>query len=224
MPLFKASAYGFTPKAINAGTPGAMDPAKRVRDVLAPRRATLEQLGCIVEEACPDLRGAEECFRTLRAWLMASQLGVLLPKFRAQLKPAAIEEIEAGAKLSGADVARAMTQHADLLGRMRAFHARYEFFACTVSQLPPFDVTLDWPKQIEDVPMRTYLDWMRSAYWITATFAPAISVPAGFTPEGLPVGIQLVGARGQDFAVLQIAHAFEQATRFGERRPALALA
>jgi amidase len=203
---------------------GGLPLDRRVRDVLAAQRATLEQLGCHVEDASPDLRGAEECFRTLRAWLMASQLGVLLQKFRAQLKPAAIEEIEAGAKLSGAEVARAMTQHTDLLGRMRAFHARHEFIACTVSQLPPFDVTLDWPKQIEGVPLDGYLAWMRSAYWITATFAPAISVPAGFTPEGLPVGMQIVGARGQDFAVLQLAHAFEQATRFGERRPPIASA
>lgn len=70
--------------------------------------------------------------------------------------------------------------------------------------------------------MESYLDWMRSACWITTTLGPALSVPAGFTPEGLPVGIQIVGPRWQDFAVLQLAHAFERATRIGERRPALA--
>jgi amidase len=70
--------------------------------------------------------------------------------------------------------------------------------------------------------MENYLDWMRSAYWITPTLCPAISVPAGFTPEALPMGVQIVGRRWDDFGVLQIAYAFEQATGFGARRPALA--
>ena len=67
--------------------------------------------------------------------------------------------------------------------------------------------------------MEHYIAWMKSAYWITVTFCPAISVPAGFTPEGLPVGIQIVGRYRDDLGVLQIAHAFEQATGFGRRRP-----
>jgi amidase len=71
--------------------------------------------------------------------------------------------------------------------------------------------------------MEHYLAWMRSAYWISVTFCPAISVPAGFTAEGLPVGLQIVGRRRDDLGVLQIAHAFEQATGFGRTRPALAL-
>ena len=91
-----------------------------------------------------------------------------------------------------------------------------------MNQLPPFDATLDWPKEIEGTPMEHYIEWMKSAYWITVTFCPAISVPAGFTPGGLPVGIQIVGRYRDDLGVLQIAHAFEQATGFGRKRPALA--
>ena len=72
--------------------------------------------------------------------------------------------------------------------------------------------------------MDHYIAWMKSAYWITATFRPAISVPAGFTPEGLPVGIQIVGRYRDDLSVLQLAHAFEQATGFGKTRPAIAAA
>jgi amidase len=90
-----------------------------------------------------------------------------------------------------------------------------------VNQVPPFDAALDWPKEIDGVAMDGYIAWMRSAYWITVTFRPAISVPAGFTPEGLPVGIQIVGRHRDDLGVLQIAHAFEQATGFGRRRPPL---
>jgi len=105
---------------------------------------------------------------------------------------------------------------------VRRFQQIYEFTVCAVNQLPPFDATLDWPKEIEGTPMAHYIAWMKSAYWITVTFCPAISVPAGFTPEGLPVGIQIVGRYRDDLGVLQIAHAFEQATGFGRKRPALA--
>ena len=105
--------------------------------------------------------------------------------------------------------------------RMRRFQEKHEFMLCAVNQVPPFDATLDWPKEIEGVRMEHYIAWMKSAYWITVTFRPAISVPAGFTPEGLPVGIQIVGRYRDDFGVLQMAHAFEQATAFGLRRPAL---
>jgi amidase len=192
---------------------------RRVRAVLDAQRSTFETLGCIVEEACPDLSGAEESFRTLRAWLCASQLAPLLARERDRLKPEAIEEIEKGARLTGAEVANAMTLQEQLRGRMRVFHEKYEFLLCAVNQLPPFDAELDWPRAIEGAPMENYLGWMRSAYWITPTLCPAISVPAGFTPEGLPVGIQIVGRRWDDFGVLQIAHAFEQATGFGARRP-----
>jgi amidase len=202
---------------------GSLPLDRRVRSALEAQRATFEALGCVVEDACPDLAGAEECFRTIRAWGAAAQLAPLLDRQRAQLKPAAIEEIEAGLRLSGADVSRAMMQHAQLLERVRRFHERYEFLLCAVNQLPPFDAELDWPKSIDGVAMENYLAWMRSAYWITTTFGPALSVSAGFTPEVLPVGIQIVGQRWRDFAVLQLAHAFEQATKFGERRPQLAL-
>jgi amidase len=201
---------------------GTLPLDRRVRSVLDAQRRAFEAVGCFVEDAHPDLTGVDECFRTIRAWSVAAQLGPLLERHRAQLKPAAILEIEAGQRLSGAEVARAFAQHAQLLARVSAFFKRYEFLVCAVSQLPPFDAELDWPKSIEDVAMEDYLAWMRSAYWITATHGPAISVPAGFTPDGLPVGLQIAAARGCDFEVLQLAHAFEQATRVGKRRPAIA--
>jgi amidase len=116
-----------------------------------------------------------------------------------------------------------MIRHGALMERMRQFQERYEFILCAVNQVPPFDATIDWPKAINDVPMDGYIAWMKSAYWISATFQPAISVPAGFTPDGLPVGIQIVGRFRDDMGVLQIAYAFEQATGVGLRRPAIAI-
>ena len=105
---------------------------------------------------------------------------------------------------------------------MRRFEERYPFTLCAVNQLAPFDAKIEWPKEVAGVPMEHYIAWQKSCYWITSTFRPAISVPAGFTPEGLPVGIQIVGSYRDDFGVLQLARAFEQATKVGDRRPQLA--
>jgi amidase len=198
-----------------------MDP--RVRTVLEAHRATLESLGCVVEEAHPDLSDADEIFVTLRL-LRTSVLAPLLERHRDQIKPEAVWEIETGAKLALPQIAAAMTKHAQLMERVRRFGERYEFFVCAVNQVPPFDASLDWPKEIDGTPMELYLDWMKSAYWVTCTFCPAISVPAGFTPEGLPVGIQIVGRHRDDFGVLQMGNAFEQATGFGRIRPEKATA
>jgi amidase len=104
---------------------------------------------------------------------------------------------------------------------MRQFMEQYEFLVLPVSQVPPFDVKQRYVTEINGIKLDTYLDWMRSCYYITVTGLPAISVPCGFTPEGLPVGVQIVGRYHDDFGVLQLAHTFEQATGFGRRRPAI---
>ncbi len=121
------------------------------------------------------------------------------------MKPEAVWQIESGSKLTGDDVANAMTRHGELMERMRVFQKTYEFLLCAVNQVPPFDATTNWPREIEGVEMEQHIAWMKSAYWITPTFCPAISVPAGFTAEGLPVGIHIVGRHRDDFPVLQIS-------------------
>jgi len=194
----------------------------RVRAVLDAQRKTFEDLGLVVEEAAPDLTDAESIFLTIRAFRSAATYGPLLAQYRDLLKPEAIAEVELGQSLTTAAVAQAMVRHGQLLDRMRRFEERYAFTLCAVNQLPPFDAKLDWPKEIAGVQMEHYIAWQKSCYWITATFRPAISVPAGFTPEGLPVGMQIVGRYRDDFGVLQLGHAFEQATKIGLRRPPLA--
>jgi len=196
-----------------------LDP--RVRAVLDAQRRTFESLGCVVEDVSPDLRDAETVFITIRSFRSAANYGPLLDRYRDQLKPDAIEEIEAGRALSSAAVAQAMQLHTQLLERMRKFQDTHEFVLCAVNQLPPFEAAIDWPKEIAGVAMEHYIAWQKTCYWISATLTPAISVPAGFTPEGLPVGIQIVGRSRADKNVLELAYAFEQATRFGERRPTL---
>ena len=118
-------------------------------------------------------------------------------------------------RLSGQDVARAEVGHSQMYRRFQAFLEKYEYFILPTTQLPPFDVTTPYPKEIAGVKFDNYIDWMKACWYISITGNPAASVPAGFTAEGLPVGIQIVGRDKQDFSVLQMAYAFEQATGLG---------
>jgi amidase len=103
----------------------------------------------------------------------------------------------------------------------RRFFERREYFVLPVTQVAPFDVTTPYPKQVAGKPMATYIDWMRSCWYVSFMANPAISVPAGFTAAGLPVGLQIVGRHHGEWSVLQLAHAFERATGHGARRPQL---
>lgn len=197
---------------------GGLPLERGVREVLDAQRRAFENLGCIVDDACPDFGNVDDVFFTLRAWASWNVYAPLLAEHRSQLKPEAIWEIEQGARLSGEDVARALIQQGQLLERMRKFQERYEFLICAVNQVAPFDVDATWPRSIDGVVMDTYISWMKSAYWISTTCRPAISVPAGFTAGALPVGVQIVGRHRDDLNVLQLAHAFEQSTQAGLRR------
>ncbi|NYE46271.1 amidase [Spinactinospora alkalitolerans] len=200
---------------------GAFTCERTVLDALAPQLRTFEGLGCRVEEAAPDLSGADEVFRTLRAWLFESNFGPLLDADPGRLKASVVWNIEEGRKLSGADLARAERLHTALFHRVREFFERYDVLLLPVSQVAPFDASQEFPTDIDGEVQETYLDWMRSAYCISVTGSPALSVPAGFTPAGLPVGLQIVGPHLAERRVLEVGHAFEQATGFGLHRPPL---
>jgi amidase len=187
--------------------------------VLAPARAVLAGLGGQVIDAAPDLSGADEVFRTFRAFAFATFRADLLARHADQLGPNVTWNIEQGLRLTAADLSRATVLRAELAERISAFFADVDVLACPVSQVAPFDVTLDWVHEINGRPLRTYLDWMASAYLISATGLPAISVPAGFTAAGLPVGLQLVGRRRGDWDLLAVARAFESATGYAARVP-----
>jgi amidase len=194
----------------------------RVTQALESQRHVFEELGCIVDEAQPDFRDADEIFKVWRAWDFELQFGELMETQRELIKDTVIWNVEQGQKLTGPQIGRAEMKRTELYHRVRQFLETYEYLICPVNQVPPFDINRRWIEEINGVNMGSYIDWMKSCYYITVTGLPAISVPCGFTPEGLPVGIQIVGRHNEDFGVLQLAHAFEKATGFWRKRPPVA--
>jgi amidase len=192
---------------------------RRILQAVNAQRRVFEDLGCIVEEAEPDLTGADEAFNTLRAMGFVSGQGEHVRAHRDQVKDTIIWEVERGWKLTAADIARAESLHTAVWNRMRMFMEKYEYFIVPATQVPPFDVNQPYVTEIEGVKMNTYIDWMKSCYLISIVENPSISVPAGYTGEGLPVGLQIVGRHRDEFSVLQLAHAFEQSTKSAHRRP-----
>ena len=203
---------------------GGLPVDSRVTETLEAQRHVFEDLGCVVEEGFPDFSDADEIFKTFRAWFYELKLASLLPEHREKFKETVVWNIESGMKLSGPELGRAEVKRTALFHRVREFMQDYDFLALPVSQVPPFPLEQEYVSEINGLQMGTYLDWMRSCYFISVTGQPAISVPCGFTAEGLPVGLQLVGRPQNDLGVLQLANAFEKATGFYKTIPDLALA
>jgi amidase len=193
--------------------------AAEVRAALAPARQVLADLGCEVIDGAPDLRGADEVFRTLRAFRYGTRFGQVLRENPGQLGPNVTWNTLRGLEVTTADLRRAGELRVALAQRVSEFFAEVDVLACPVSQVAPFDVELDWVHEIDGVPQQTYLDWMAGCYLISVTELPAVSVPAGFTAAGLPVGLQLVGRRRAEWDLLGVARAFESATGCGRIAP-----
>ena len=196
-----------------AGLP--FDPA--VNNVFSSRRSTFEALGCVPEEASPEFPEADAIFRVIRASGFNRQYGKAVLRNRALVKETVLGEVERGAAVTNAELLHAKRNRARLRFGLAKFMQRYEFLVLPTVQVPPFPIEQQYVTEVAGVTMDSYIDWMRSCYYISITGHPAASVPAGFTPEGLPVGLQIVGRAGADWDVLQLAHAFEMAR--GPLRP-----
>jgi len=175
---------------------GGLPVDPRVTAVLYGQRRVFEDIGCLVEDDEPDLTNADEVFKTLRAWHFELNYGELLEGHSSRMKETVVWNIEQGARLSGPEVGRAERWRTELYHRVRVFLEDHEFLVAPVSQVPPFDVKQRYVTEISGTQMETYIDWMKSCYYVTVTGLPAISVPCGFTPDGLPVGVQIVSRSG----------------------------
>ena len=201
---------------------GGLPVDPEVTQVIDAQRHIFEDLGCITDEDSPDFSDADEIFQVWRAWHYELMFAELLKEHREELKDTVVWNIEKGKKLTGPEIGTAERKRTALYHRVREFMETYEYIIMPVSQVPPFDLKQRYIEEINGVKMNTYIDWMKSCYYISTIGNPAISVPCGFTSGGLPVGLQIVGRHHDDLGVLKLAHAFESSTGFGTKKPPLA--
>ena len=186
-------------------------------------KPVLIALGAAVRDIEPDFEGAEFGFRTLRAWEMAQRYGDLYRQHRDQLSDNMVVNIEAGLDLTAGDIYHAHTARTRLHARMVDLFDRIDILATPTSLVPPFPVEWTWPRDVAGVAQADYLGWMRASWYVSATGLPCISVPCGFTAEGLPVGIQFVGRPFGEADLLRFALAFEHANPAWRQRPHVAI-
>jgi len=200
---------------------GGLPVEAQVAKVVAAGRSVFEDLGCEVQDAEPDLSEADEAFDVLRALGFLASHHEKLVSQRELLKDTVVWNIQAGLELTPLRIAHAVSARSEIVQRTLAFFERFDALVLPVSQVAPFPVELDWVREIAGVPMEHYVAWQRSCSRIAVTAHPAISLPAGFTAGGLPVGIQIVGRYRDEPGLLRLARAFEAATGFGRERPPL---
>lgn len=195
--------------------------AAEVSAALAAAREALEAIGCTVDDAQPAFPDADEAFEVLRGVRFAGAHAEQLRDHPGQLKATVVQNTRYGLALTGSQVASAMAARTRTFEAMRTLLERHDALALPTAQVAPFGVEEEWVREIDGVTMGSYLEWMRACSRITVTAHPAISVPGGFTPDGLPIGLQLVGRYGDEVTLLRLAAALEAHTGLGARRPPL---
>ncbi|AMW85384.1 putative amidase [Pseudomonas yamanorum] len=180
-------------------------------------------LGCEVEHCQPDF-SMERLWQTWlvhRHWLIQGSLGAAYadPQKRALLKPEAQWEVQGGLQLSAADVYQASANRSDWYRALGKLFERYDFLLLPTAQVFPFDAQQAWPRLVAGREMDTYHRWMEVVIGPTLAGLPSMNVPVGFNPQGLPMGLQIIGPAQADRAVLQLAYAHEQLTQWVQRRP-----
>ena len=194
-----------------------VDPA--VKAICAAAARAFGDLGATVDEAAPDLRDAEPVFQVLRAAQFAARHAPTLADHRDKLKPEVIWNIEQGMKLSAEDIGRAERARAALFQRVAAFFGSHDLLLCPTVVAPPFDHRIRYLTELQGVKFDTYVSWLVLTFAITLTACPAISIPAGFTKAGLPVGLQLVAPPQAEARLLAAAAALESRLGLAGRLP-----
>jgi len=190
-----------------------------VREICAKAAAQLQGDGVTLEADCIDLKDAEFIFQTFRAHNFAMQRGPLLAQHRDKLKPEIIWNIEKGQQLSAEELRRAELAQGQLYHRVAAFFQRYDLLLCPVVGTPAFDKTMRYPTELGGVKLDSYISWMCHCYAITVTTCPAMSLPAGFTKAGLPVGLQIVGPPRGEHGVIAAGALLERHLGLAETLP-----
>ncbi|HEV8438365.1 MAG TPA: amidase [Methylomirabilota bacterium] len=179
-------------------------------------------LGARIETGCPDFSPVNDIVLATRGLSFVARYARYLPEWKSQMQKGLVWNIEQGLSLTPPQIARGDLLRTELWQRVRAFMETRDLLILPTVAVPPFPVEQPYPTEINGKPLENYTQWFFLTYGITLTGLPAISVPCGFTRGGLPVGLQIVGRRRQEAAVLRAAAAFEAAAPWTDKKPATA--
>jgi amidase len=189
---------------------GIVPMAKEIAGICTDAVEKIRLNGIEVTDETPDFTGVLGAFQTLRAVLFATLMGPVLAKHRDQIAPEIIGNIERGLNITPEEIFEAERIRIQLYQRMVSFFEKYDFLICPTASVPPFPVEQRFVEEIDGQPCETYIDWFSIAFALTMTACPVVSIPVGFTVNGLPVGIQIVGKPRGEAALLRAAHRFEE--------------
>jgi amidase len=183
-----------------------------VKEQLLKCIAVLKAQGHDVVEASPNFQGADDCFQTLRGLYFVESFGELYRTHKSELKDTIVWNIEQGLALSSSSIATANRIRSEIFARCADFMAPIDAWLLPTSQVLPFSIHDPYPKTINGEALVTYIDWLKSCYWITVSGHPAISIPCGLS-QCLPVGLQIVGHWMQDERLINTAEQIENAIK-----------
>ncbi len=204
---FSSDLDGFTPVA------------KEVAEIFAAAASRFSEIGADVERACPDLRDARPIFKVLRANQFVGDLAPVIDANRDRVRREVVWNLDHGKKLTAEDLADAERRRGLLYQRAASFFDKYDLLLTPAAIVAPFDVKIRALDEVEGVKLDNYYEWYSIAYAITLTSLPAISLPCGFTRDGLPIGLQIVGPPRGEARVLAAARLMEQVFGIAERLP-----
>ena len=192
---------------------GAIPYEPAVLEVCRAALKRFETLGCVVEEAAPDHdpEAAWQAFVRLRAWQQSVALGPLAhdPATRGRLNAQAVFETDLARSLTAADIIAASIARTEWSRSVDALFERFDYLVSPTAQLFPFEIAKPWPTEVAGRPMRTYHEWMKAVCLVTLAGTPSLAAPAGFSAEGLPIGLQIIAPVHREIACLQLAAAYE---------------
>lgn len=199
---------------------GGLPAQPAIKNTVNQLASALEKEGAIVGNDIMDLSTSRQIFQTIRGMSFLRRYGPMSKTEKVQLKPTILWNVALGESLTDEDINQAHRNRLELRQRVSDFFQKYDLLLTLTTQVLPFELPIDWIREIEGVAMDTYIDWMESCSWITTTESPSLSLPAGFI-SNLPVGVQLVGPHGQDKGLLQISKSVETLVSSATEMPPL---
>ena len=192
---------------------------KEIAEICGGATTVFSDIGAEVTDEIPDFTGVLEAFQTLRAVLFATMMEPILEQHRDKIAPEIIGNIERGLNIMPSQIFEAERVRIELFKKILAFFETHDFLICPAASIAPFSVDQRYVTEIDAKPCETYIDWFSITFALTMTGCPTISVPCGFTSEGLPVGIQIMGKPRGEAALLLVAKQFEQAIGIAAQLP-----